>query len=212
VVLLAALGGCGDDDPVADQRAEQVREAASDAGLPDDVVDVLVLAARGTTATFQITYQGTGGARLIVSQDPPNRRVDVVAGTTVVESRVFRDGVGYRCAPPEGAPDEPVDCARTEGALPSPGGFTDEALDAFAEDLAASLPDLDLTVEDRDLAGVTATCLVAAPVAGPTDGTGSGVETLCLSPEGGQLLVDAAGERVVAEAYTTDVPEGTFDL
>jgi hypothetical protein len=37
------------------------------------------------------------------------------------------------------------------------------------------------------------------------------VETICLSDEGGQLLIDAAGERLVAEAYTTDVPEGTFE-
>ena len=35
---------------------------------------------------------------------------------------------------------------------------------------------------------------------------------ICLSPEGGQLLVDSGGERVEAEAYTTEVPTGTFDV
>ena len=212
MAVLVAMAACGGNDDVGAERAAQVREAATEAGLPDDVVDVIVLAAEGTDATFQITYEGTGGAALVVSQDPPNRRVDVVAGEAVVESRVFRDGIGYRCTPPSTDPTGPLECQRSEGALEAPGAFTEAALDAFSRDLAESVDDLELSVERRDLAGVTATCLVAAPKAGPTDGTGAGVETLCLSPEGGQLLVDAAGERVVARTYATDVPDGTFDV
>lgn len=206
------MGSCGNDDAVGDQRAEQVRDAAREAGLPGDVVDVIVQAAQGTTATFQITYEGTGGASVVVSQAPPNRRVDIVAGEAVVESRVFRGGIGYRCLPPSSEPTAPLECQRSEGDLQAPGAFTDEALDLFSRDLARSMDDLDLSVERRELAGVTATCLVAVPKAGPTDGTGPGAETLCLSAEGGPLLVDTAGERVVARAYTTEVPAGTFDV
>jgi hypothetical protein len=212
VVLLLALAACGDDGSVASTREDQIRAAADDAGLPDDVTDVLVLAARGTGGTFQVTYPGEGGTALVVSQAPPNRRIDVVTGERVAESRVFRDGVGYECTPPEDEPLGALVCTRTEGALQSPGAFTDEALDAFTADLADSSDDLDLSVETRTIADVEATCLVAVPKAGPTDGTGPGVETICLSEEGAQLLVDAVGERLVAEAYTADVPDGTFEI
>lgn len=210
-LALALPAACGGDDP-SDTRADQLRAAAEDAGLPDDVADVLVLAGRGSSGTFQITYPGDDGAQLVVSQAPPNRRLDVVVGDVIVQSRVFRDGVGYECAPPADDPGGPLDCERSEGALDAPGAFTDDALDTFVASLGASLDDVVLSVEARSLADVDATCLVSVPKAGPTDGTGAGVETLCLSPEGGQLLVDAAGERVVAERYTTDVPAGTFDV
>lgn len=212
LLLPLALAACGDDGSVADTRAEQVREVAADAGLPDEVTEVLVLAASGTEGTFQVTYPGEGGTALVVSQAPPNRRIDVVTGERVAESRVFRDGVGYECTPPEDDPTGALLCTRAQGALQTPGAFTAEALDAFTTDLAESLDDLDLSVEQRTIAEAEATCLVAAPKAGPTDGTGPGVETICLSAEGGQLLVDAGGERLVAEAYTTDVPEGTFEI
>lgn len=212
VVVLLMLVACGDDGSVTAAREDQIRAAADDAGLPDDVTEVLVLAARGADGTFQVTYPGEDGAALVVSQAPPNRRIDVVTGERVVESRVFRDGIGYECRPPEGDPTGALDCTRAQGALQTPGAFTDAALDAFTADLADSLDDLDLAVESRTIAEVGATCLVATPKAGPTDGTGTGAETICLSEEGAQLLVDAVGERLVADAYTTEVPEGTFEI
>jgi hypothetical protein len=206
VILSLALGACGGGDSVADAREEQIRSAADDAGLPDDVAEVLVLAARGAEGTFQVTYPGEDGTALVVSQAPPNRRIDVVTGERVVESRVFRDGVGYECTPPDDDPTGALDCTRVQGALQAPGAFTDEALDAFTADLAESSDDLDLSVEHRTIADVDATCLVAAPKVGPD------VETICLSDEGAQLLVDAAGERLAAEAYSAEVPEGTFEI
>ncbi len=212
LVPLLVVCACGDEGSAADARADQVRDVAEDAGLADDVTDVLVLAARGTDGVFQVRYAGEDGAAVVVSQDPPNRRIDVVVDDRIVESRVFRGGVGYECKPAEDDPAGPLECARAQGALQAPGAFTDEALDAFTEDLARSQDDIDLSVERRTIAEVDATCLVAVPKPGPTDGSGPGVETLCLSDEGGQLLVDVGGERQVAEAYTTDVPEGTFDV
>lgn len=209
------LSGCGSDgDHVSDERSDQIRKAAADAGLSDDVADVLALAARGTTATFQVTYSGTGGAALTVSQQPPNRRVDVLTAGLVVESQVVRDGVAYRCDLPQDArPGDDLDCARTQGALPDPGGFSADAIKTFTDELLGSGGDLDLSVERRTIAGIDATCLIAAPKAGtPLDGTGPGVDTICLSPEGAQLLVDSGGERVVAESYSTEVPKGTFEV
>jgi hypothetical protein len=68
-------------------------------------------------------------------------------------------------------------------------------------------------VETRTIAEVPATCLVSVPKAGtPIDGEGPGVDTICLSDDGAQLLVDSAGERVVAAAYRTEVPDRTFEI
>jgi hypothetical protein len=209
------MGACGgDDDGVTAQREDQIRDAAREAGLDDDVADLLALAARGTTARFQLTYEGTGGAALVVSQDPPNHRVDVLTAGLVVESQVVRKGVAYRCElPAEGRPGDDLDCTRTDGALEVPGAFTDRALQTFTDEMLASADDFDLTVETRTIAEVDATCLIAAPKAGTTlDGTGPNVDTICLSDEGAQLLVDAGGQRVVATAYSTEVPKGTFDV
>lgn len=213
VALTGAACGSGGDE-VTSQRVEQIRAAAAEAGLADDVADVLALAARGSTARFQVTYEGTGGAALVVSQDPPNHRVDVLTAGLIVESQVVRKGVAYRCElPPGGRPGDDLDCRRTEGALDGPGLFSDAALTTFADEMVASADDFDLTVEERTIAEVDATCLVAAPKAGTTlDGSGPGVDTICLSDEGAQLLVDAGGQRVVATGYSTDVPKGTFDV
>lgn len=215
VAAALAVSACSDNGTSSeDERAEQVRAAAEDAGLDEDVTDLLVLASEGLAATFQVTYEGEDGASLVVSQDPPNRRVDVVAGGIVVQSQVVRDGVAYRCDVPEGgSPGDDLACERTQGALSAPGAFTDDAVDAFTSDLIETADDVDLTVDERTIADVDARCLIAAPKAGtPIDGTGPGVETLCLSPEGAQLLIDSGGERLVADGYRTEVPEGTFDV
>lgn len=215
LVVGALAGACGDGDAdVGDDRAEQVRRAATEAGLPDDVADVLALAATGATATFQVTYGGSDGAEVVVSQDPPNRRVDALTAGLIVQSQVVRDGVGYTCELPErGQPGDPLECDRTRGAIEAQGAFTAEALAAFTDELTRSRDDIDLTVEARTIAEVAATCLIAEPVAGtPLGGAGPSVDTICLSSEGAQLLLDSGGERVVASSYTTEVPEGTFDV
>lgn len=209
-----AVAGCGDGGAqVGADRADQVRSAALRAGLPDDVASVLALAARADDASFQVTYAGTDGARLVVSQAPPDRRIDVMQGDRVVESRVLRDRVAYRCAPdPAGATGE-LRCSRAAGAIEPAGTFTDEALRSFTDQLAASKATLDVDVDTRKIAGVDATCLTSTPKAGtPLDGTGPGTDVLCLSAEGAQLLVDRDGDRLVADRYTTEVPEGTFDV
>lgn len=208
----AAVAGCGDDGvDVAAERIEQVRAAATEAGLPTKVVDVLALAATGATATFRVTYAGTDGASIVVSQQPPDRRIDVVVGKDIVESRVLRHGVGYACAPAGDA--GPLECERKAGSLRADGAFTPEAIDRFTQQLAVALPELDVTVETRTIADTEATCLISQPKPGTVlDENAPSVDTICLSPQGAQLLVDSAGQRVVATAYGTDVPDGTFDV
>ena len=220
VVLVATLTstavGCGDDDTqVSTERSDQVRAAALEAGLADDVAEVLALAALGPVATFQVTYAGSDGASIVVYQDPPNRRVDVVKSGRTVESRLLRDGVSYLCQPdPQAGASAPLKCAaRRERALSAPGAFSNQALDDFTTSLSASKDALDIAVDERRVADTEARCLITGPKAGSElDGTGPTVDTLCVSPEGAQLLVDVDGDRVVANAYSTDVPEGTFDV
>ncbi len=113
-------------------RADQVRRAAAEAGLADEVGDVLALAASGATATFQVTYGGSDGAEIMVSQEPPNRRVDALKAGLIVQSQIVRDDVGYACEVPEtGQAGDPLDCTRTRGAIPAHGTFTEDALDGL---------------------------------------------------------------------------------
>jgi hypothetical protein len=217
-VLLGAvllLGAGGDDGPdVADGRADQVRRAALEAGLDADVADVLALAARGATATFQVTYPGEGGAAVLVSQAPPDRRVDALTAGLIVQSQVLHDGVSYACQLPAGAqPGDDLECRRNRSASIASGTFTPEALAEFTTALADQLEAVDLAVESRTVADVEATCLVSTPKAGTViDGTEPSVDTLCLAPDGAQLLVDVGGQRVVADTYRPSVPAGTFDV
>ena len=119
------MGSCGSDkldDSVTGERVEQVRQAALDAGLSEEVAGVLALAAKGATATFQITYAGADGAGITVSQEPPNRRVDALTAGLIVESQVVRDHVGYLCdLPPDGQPGDPLDLPSDPGRHPCPG-------------------------------------------------------------------------------------------
>jgi hypothetical protein len=208
VALLAGLlVACGGGSPSAgDRRADQVRTAATKAGLSEQVADLLALASRGPTATYRITYRGTNGAQIVVAQRGSDRRVDVLSKGQVIESRVSRGGVAYRC-------DLKTACKRAAGDLPETGTFTAEALSTFTKQLAESQTRLDLSVTHQTIAGVRATCLVSAPKPGtPLTGNDPSVDTLCISAEGAQLLVDSAGERLVAERYSSEVPKSTFDV
>lgn len=210
VVAVAVATGCGGDgnDDIGHQRADQVRRAAAEAGLPDDVQDVLARAARATTATFQVTYDGEDGTTLVYSQDPPDVRVDTIQAGVVVESAIERDGATYTCAP---GPGQELRCDRVEGEAARGGLFDVRSLEALTAALAGSLDSFDVEVTERDLAGVTARCLVATKRPGAPAELGD-VGTFCVSDEGVQLLVETRGERLEARRYSDEVPEGTFDI
>jgi hypothetical protein len=207
----AAFGGvaCGDDgDPVAGQRADQLRAAAAGAGLDDDVADLLALAASATGATFRVSYPGRDGGELVVSQRPPHRRIDSIEAGVVIESRIVRGAVGYLCLPVEG---EELGCTRESGAIGAPGIFTAEALEQLSVALGAATEAYELRVEERTMVGTTARCLVAELRPGAEAPERGALGTLCLSPEGAQLLVDTSGEHLEASDYSTEVPSGVFD-
>lgn len=206
---MLGAGACGDDgDPVADQRADQLRTAAAEAGLGDEVADLLALAASSTGATFRVSYPGADESELVVSQRPPHRRIDSVESGVVIESRIVRGAVGYLCLPVEG---EQLVCTREAGAIGAPGTFTVDALEQLTVALGEATEAYELRVEERTMVGTTARCLVAELRDGAEAPERGALGTLCLSPEGAQLLVDTSGERLEASDYTTDVPSGAFD-
>jgi hypothetical protein len=211
--LTASCGG-GGSPGAADERAAQVRDAALEAGLAEDVAEVLALAARGATATYQITYAGRDGRAVVVSQDPPHRRIDALEAGLIVESQVVVDGVTYRCRIPDGGrPGDALRCQRTSAAVPGTGAFTHAALQEFTDQLAASTDQVTTVVTNRTVAGEEARCLEATPRPETVpEGTEATTDTICVNDDGVQLLVDLGGERLVADAYSREVPDGTFEL
>ena len=212
LVLLLGAAACGDDGASpADERAAQARRAAEEAGLDGDVADFLALAARGQAATYQATYPGPErGSTLVVANRPPDRRVDVLAGDDVVEIRFVLDGQAHECV--AGDDGEVDDCTRTDAIVEPPGLFREDALQDLTRSLRDRRDDFTFRVEEREVAGVDARCLVTEVRAGRDRPELGDRGELCVSPEGVVLLAEQGGETLEASDYTTDLPEGTFTL
>ena len=215
VVLALALAGCGDDDgpSAAEARSDQIREAVAGAGLADDVVDVLALAAAGTDATYRVAYElaTTDGdvQRVELTQRPPDRRLEVTNADGTAVATIAVDGTFHQCQL-----DETWSCSEV-GETEAGGGVTldPDAVTRLASSLAHGADRYDLSVEHRDLVGVDATCLLAqlrADVDATDDEGAAG--TLCVSPEGALLLTERAQERLEAVDYTAEVDDDAFAL
>ena len=197
LLVLLALVACGDDGSASDAREDQVREAAEEAGLPDEVVDVLELAARGVDGTFQVTYAGRGrhlAGDLAGAAQPAHRRGGRRAAGRepgVPRRRRLPLRTTRRTIPParSSAPRAESALGRSGAVHRGGDGGVHRRPDRVARRARPVRGDADRSPTS------TPTCLVAAPKPGPTDGTGPDVETICLSDEGAQLLVDAAGDR-----------------
>lgn len=208
-ILVVLAAACGDDDGAGDERADQVRAAALDAGLDEPVADFLALAARGQTATYQVTYPGPDqGSELVVANDPPNRRVDVLADERIVEVRLVLDGEAFRCARSSEA--DGLSCERTDAVVEAPGLFEERALAEFTESLRDRSDDFTFRIETVPIAGVESTCLVTEVRDDRVSSEVGSAGTLCVSAEGALLKVDRDDETLEAREYTTDVPERTF--
>lgn len=205
--LLAIGAGCGGDEPTAgERRADQARDLAEEAGLPEDVGDLLALAAGAVDATYRVTYEDAGGGTLTVTSGPAGRRLDVTAvepGSTepVTRSQFALDDGAFTCT--EGA--DRWFCAQDDRPPELPGPFAEGDLARTIDALRQGADDFDLRVEEREIAGVTARCLVADAAGGPTG-------SLCVSPDGVPLLLERSGDDLVAIAYTTDVPDDALEL
>lgn len=191
LALVAPVGCSRGDDPswveVAGMRERQARAAAAEAGLPAPVQEVLGRAARAPAATFSATY-ASGSDRLVVTQRPPRRRVDVVGtGGAPLES-VVSDGEGgtVRCERASRAAADRWACRAATGASGAVGAFSPELVARTVEALTASASTYRTDVYDLTVAGVHVQCLRSTPV-DPTTGPPS---QLCVAPDGVPLLLD----------------------
>lgn len=209
------LSACAEDrDEIAatgDQRAEQARSAALDAGLDDTVADFLALLARGETATYRVRFPGPSeGTGLEVTNRPPDRRVEITADGATTEVRLVTDGQAFTCTPSSEDGAGPPTCERTDALVEPPGVFRAGALDELSTSLAERAEDYTFDVEVLPVAGVDARCLVTRLRSGREAPELGASGTICASAEGAVLLVDQGGERLEATEYSTEVDDDAF--
>lgn len=192
-------------------RRAQAEDVAAEAGLPDDVRELIGRAAGVVGATFAVTYElGDGGVADVV-QDPPRRRVDIrPAGASQPVTAVVVDEAGRTATCRQGTTWA---CTRQDGSADvTTGPFAGPDLERTISALAASRATYDFSVEDRRIAGVDASCLVTTRKAGaaadPTRGTRG---ELCVAPDGVPLLVSGGASTLKAVRYSTSVKGRTLD-
>jgi hypothetical protein len=176
-----------------------VRDAANDAGFDDEVADLLADAAAAVDATFSVTYAVEGGT-VVVTQRPPDRRVETTSADGTVDVVVTVDGTTSACTDPPGD-DDAVQCD-VLGTPPPTGVFDDAAVAEFTDALVDSAATFDLAVEEDELVGTPARCLVTEPPSA----------RLCIADTGAILLVERPAGTLRATAYTTDVADDAFVL
>lgn len=213
LVVLLSLTACGHEsalDRTARTRAAQARDVARRAGLPTNVQDVLARYATVVAHRFTVTYalDNPAGAHLTLTQDPPDRRVDIQEpGDAPPGSRSLfvndhgstdctRDTIGWMCEASRAAGD-PI------GLL----GGSD--VQRTVDQLKQSRGGYRFSVIHRTVAGVSASCLVTDPIAGRAP-PGARRGLLCLSAEGAPLVVEGVTTPLHAVRYTTHVAAGSF--
>lgn len=177
-----------------------------DAGLPEEVADVVALAAQGTEGTFRVEYE-TADQTVTITQRPPDRRIDGVNTDGTLDSTITVDGRTHACSDPP-AEDEGWRCD-TLGEPPPPGVFDAAAVDELVRQLRASTDTYDVAVDDDEVAGVDVRCLVTTPREGAESSTPA---RLCVADTGAILLVERPAGTLRAVSYTTDVPDDAFAL
>jgi hypothetical protein len=206
--LLAACGSSGSS------RSDQGRSIASGAGLPKDVADVFALALNAASATFTVSYASTDASgsatQITITQQPPNRRLDVIQADGTVESTFRTVSISYQCTK---SPD--WSCGTlgraSDGDLGDPLG-ADVVAGALTK-LRDQAEDYDFHTDQRRLVGVDARCLVTTLKAGHDSQASLGASgTLCVSPEGAVLLVDVPTGKLTATDYSTSVATDAFHL
>lgn len=211
--MLVVTAACSDDpDEVTatgDERAEQARDAALEAGLEAEVADFLGLLARGDTATYEVRFPGPEEeTELRITSRPPERRVDLLAGETVTEVRLVTGGQAYTCTPGEDGED--FTCERTDALVDPPGVFRAEALQQLSTSLAERADDYTFEIEVLPVAGIEAQCLVTRLRSGREGAERGASGTICASDEGAVVLVDQGDDRLEALGYSTEVVDGAF--
>ncbi|MBV8304051.1 MAG: hypothetical protein JOZ04_07560 [Acidimicrobiia bacterium] len=202
VALVACTAvACGQhESPAAktlDERQNQARQVASRAGLSPAVQDFLALYATAADNSFTVTYgPSAAGTSIVLVQDPPLRRVDLVAPPVTRSVFVTAQGT-YDCA----LDNQKWACEQAQQQEGPPGLLAPADIDRTVAELQAAKTNYTFAVTDRTIAGTRARCLVTTP----RPGVAGGGSTLCLSPRGAVLLVEGAGNPLRAVKYSTSV-------
>jgi hypothetical protein len=213
--VAVALSGCSRDGGLADQarksaeeRSEQARSVATEAGLGSDVADLIGDAVGAGGQSYTVTYDDGAGAVTTLVQDPPRRRLDVRKDEVIRSAFVIERGT-FACTQNRGA----WTCAPSSTAPPAIGPFAATDLERTISNLTAAKATYDFTTETRSVAGTTARCLVTTrkPEAAADPALGErGV--LCIAKSGAVLLVDAPGQALRAVSYRATTEDRAFDL
>jgi hypothetical protein len=208
VVLAVVAVACGrhesPTEKTAHAREKQARDVARQAGLSAPVQDFLALYASAAGHRFSVTYgPSAAGTSVVLVQDPPRRRVDVVAPPVTRSVFVTREGT-YECA----LADTKWSCQQASQQEGPPGLLAPADIARTAAELKAARTNYTFKVTSRKVAKVDTQCLATTPRPG-VSGAGS---TLCLSGEGAVLLVEGAGNPLRAVRYSTDVDERRLQL
>jgi hypothetical protein len=210
-LLLLGAAACGGH---AQTKADQGRSIAEQAGLAPEVAAIFSLAASGMNATYRATVDTTDTAgkplQVTTTQRPPDARFDAFHADGTVDSTISTGGRRYQCT----MTANHWDCGEL-GATPSSSEevFNPSAVEGAIDGFRQRANDYDFRVEDRQMVGITARCLVTTRKPGHDQDSSLGAEaTLCLSPEGAVLLVAVPSGSLTATAYTTTIPGDAFTL
>jgi len=209
ILMLALVAvACGQHESAAQKtahtRENQAREVARKAGLSPSVQNFMALYATAADHSFTVTYgPSNAGSNVVLTQDPPLRRVDVVAPPVTRSVFVTKQGT-FECA----MQNQVWTCQQAQQQEGTPGLLAPADIQRTVAELKAAKTNYTFSVTNRKIAGTGTSCLVTKPKAGVA-GAGS---TLCLSSRGAVLLVEGNGNPLQAGKYSTSVDDKKLQL
>ena len=206
VVLAAACSGGAPAD-----NADQVVDAVETTSLPEQFEEFLALIVLGVDAEYSASYDAEsadGSTQFLVSQRPPDRRVDVVGENGDLDSTILLGGTTYHCQRSSG--EWACEALGDPAGVPT-GLFDPDALEAAVKRLEDSQADYDFEFPSRTVANTETSCIVALPE-NPVDSAIFPGGTVCLSEDGVVLLLERPGESLEATRYETTVDDDSFTL
>ena len=204
VVAVACTSHPSPAEKTAQKREKQARDVARSAGLSSGVQDVLGLYAKAADSAFTVTYgPSQAGSSIVLIQDPPLRRVDVVTGDITRSVFVTKQGT-YDCA----QQDKQWSCQQSQQQEGTPGLLAPQDIARTVEQLKAAKTNYTFAVTTRKIAGVGVHCLVTTP----RPGVSGGGSTLCVSSQGAVLLVQGTENPLMAVKYSTSVDDKKLRL
>ena len=210
-VLALAIGACGSGNSATERaaqtRADQARQVARRAGLPVAVQEFLARYATSAARSFTVNYApDQGGTTIVLTQAPPDRRLDLVQGG-VTESFFATSAGSFDCV----LRGRAWTCTSTSTESGQPAPLAPADVDRTVATLKASQTSFTFRVVTRRVASTGASCLETVPRPGAAAAP-SGPTSLCISPEGAPLLVEGNGTQLRATRYSTEVDERRLRL